>query len=104
MTTLINSIGKFCCGHGNFQNTEAATGGVLKIHIKVSQNSPENTYSRVSFFIKLLALGLQLHFKKRLQHRCFHVNFVKLLKTPYWKATVSQNMKAYIRWRLTVAR
>ena len=96
MTTLINSTGTFCCQHGNFQNTEAATGGVLKVQIKISQNSPENTYSRVSFLVKLQALGLQLHFKKRLRHRCFPVNFVKLLKTPFWKATVSQNMKGYI--------
>ena len=33
-----NCTVKFCYQHGNFQNTEAATGGVLKIQIKVSQN------------------------------------------------------------------
>ena len=46
----------------------------------------------VAFLIRLQALGLQLYFKKRLQQRFFHVNFLKLLKTPFWKATVSQNM------------
>ena len=39
--------------HGNFHNTEAATGGVLKIQIKVSQNSRENTYASVGFLKKL---------------------------------------------------
>ena len=31
---LINFTGKFGYGHGNFQNTEAATGGVFKSFIK----------------------------------------------------------------------
>ena len=43
MMILINCTGKFCYRHGNFQNTEAATGGFLKIQIKVSQNLRENT-------------------------------------------------------------
>ena len=30
MTILINYTGKFCYGNRNCQNTEAATGGVLK--------------------------------------------------------------------------
>ena len=30
MTILISCLGKFCYRHENFQNTEAATGGVLK--------------------------------------------------------------------------
>ena len=38
-----------CYQHGNFQNTEAATGVVLKTQIKVSQNSRENTHARVFF-------------------------------------------------------
>ena len=46
-----------------FQVTEAATGGVLKK------------------FTKFLRLATSL--KKRLQHRCFPVNFVKFLKTPF---------------------
>ena len=50
---LINCAGKFCYWHGNFQNVEAATGGVLKNQIKVSQNSRENIYAKVPFLIKL---------------------------------------------------
>ena len=34
MTILINCTGKFCYGQGDFQNTEAATRGVLKIFTK----------------------------------------------------------------------
>ena len=38
---------------------EAATRGVLskKVLLEISQNSQENTCARVSFFIKLQALG-----------------------------------------------
>ena len=38
MMTSINCTGKFCYRRGKFQKTEAATGDVLKIQIKVSQN------------------------------------------------------------------
>ena len=65
LTALVNSFtstGKFCYQYGNFQNTKAATGGVLKTQIKVSQNSWEKTYVRVSFLVKLESLGL---FKKK---------------------------------------
>ena len=34
MTILINCTAKFCYRHRNFQNTEAATGGVFKSFIK----------------------------------------------------------------------
>ena len=40
LTALPDS--NFCYWHGNFDNTKAATGGALKIQIKVSQNSREN--------------------------------------------------------------
>ena len=49
-----------CIWHVNEINnffSEAATWGVLK----TSQNSQENTCVRVSFLIKLQALGLQLY-------------------------------------------
>ena len=42
---------------------------VQQMFLEISQNSQENTISRVSFLIKL-----------RLWHRCFPVNFVKFLK------------------------
>ena len=43
-------------------NLEAAIRGVLykKVLLEISQKSEENTYSRVSFLIKLQTLGLQL--------------------------------------------
>ena len=42
--------------------SEAATGGVLqeKMFLEISQNSQENTCSRVSFLIKLQAWGPEL--------------------------------------------
>ena len=55
-----NYTGKFCYRHGNFHNTEAATGGALKIQMKVSQNWRPNTYASVSFQIKMQGSGLQL--------------------------------------------
>ena len=53
------------------------SGGVVlkKVCLKISQSSQENTCARVSFLITLL--------KKRLWHRCFPVNFVKFLRTPF---------------------
>ena len=95
LTALVNSAtstGKFCYQYGNFQNTEAATGGVLKTQIKVSQNSREKTYARISILVKLKDLGL---LKKRPRHRYFPVKFVKILRIPFWKAAVSQKMKAF---------
>ena len=47
-------------------HTEAAAGGVLykKMFLKISQNSQENTCSRVSFFNKVAGLSLQLYEKR----------------------------------------
>ena len=42
-----------------------------KVFLEISQNSQENTCTRVSFLLKT-----------RLWHRCFSVNFVKFLRTP----------------------
>ena len=39
MTILIKYTGKFCYGHGNFQNTEALTRGVFKSFIKFTGKS-----------------------------------------------------------------
>ena len=54
---------------------------VKKVFLEISQNSQENTCARVSFLIKLQAATL---LKKRLWHRCFPVNFVKFLRTPFF--------------------
>ena len=45
---------------------EAATGGVLwkKMFLKTSQNSQQNTCTRASFLMKLLAWSLQLYEKR----------------------------------------
>ena len=49
MMILMNCTGKFCYRHGNVQNTEATTGGALKIQIKVSQNSREHLWQGLFF-------------------------------------------------------
>ena len=43
--------------------SEAATRGVLekKVFLKISQNSQENTRTRVSFLVKLQASGSQFY-------------------------------------------
>ena len=47
----------------NFKYKEVATRGVpcKKVFLEISQNSQENIYARVSFLIKLQALGFQLY-------------------------------------------
>ena len=58
----------------------AATRGVLwkKLLLEISQNSQENTCARACPAILL---------KKRLWGRCFPVNFVKFLRTPFLQNT-----------------
>ena len=74
---------------GALEMIEAATRSALKRKkfLEILQNSQENTYTIVSFLIKLQASGLQLYLKKRLWHRCFPVNFVKFLRTPFLQNT-----------------
>ena len=59
----------------DFWQTEAVNQicSVKKFFFKISQNSQENTCARVSFF------------KKRLWHRCFSMNFVKLKNTYFYR-------------------
>ena len=54
-----------------------------KVFLNILQNSKENTCARASFLIKLQASGLRPLLKKRLWLRCFPVDFVKFLRTPY---------------------
>ena len=54
-----------------------------KVFSEIWQNSQENTCDRVSFLIKLQAWPATL-WKKRLCHKCFPVNFVKFLRTPFY--------------------
>ena len=91
MKILINYTGKFCYCYGNFQNTEAAvTGGALKSFIKFTRKR----LCQSLFFNKVAELSPATLLKNRLRHRCFPMNFVKFLRTPFLQATVSQNMKA----------
>ena len=52
------------------------------VFLEIPQNSQENTCARVSFLIKLQAWPETL-LKKGLWHRCFPVNFVEFLRTPF---------------------
>ena len=71
---------------GNFQNTEAATEGFLKNFTK--------------FIGKRLCQSLFFNKVAGLQ---YSVDFVKFLRTTFLRATVSQNMKAYVwQWPATV--
>ena len=54
--------------------------------LEILENSQKNTCARVSFLIKLQAEPATL-LKKRLWHRCFPVNFVKFLRTPFLQNT-----------------
>ena len=60
---------------------------VKKVFLEISQNSRENTCARVSFLIKLQALGLRpaTLLKKRLWHRYLPVNFVKFLRIFFYR-------------------
>ena len=85
MTILIN----FFYRHGKSQNTEAATDGFLKNFNKFIGKCPYQS----RFFNKVAGLRPANLFKKRLQHKCFSVNFVKFLRTNFLQATVSQNSR-----------
>ena len=60
--------------------------------LKISQTSQENTW--VEDFFNKKRLSACKIFKKRLQHKCFHVKFGKLLRT-----LVSKNI---CKWRSSV--
>ena len=81
MTILINCTGKFCYRRGKFQNTETASGGVLKNFTKFIGKHPCQSF----FFNKVAGLWPATLFKKRLQHRCFSVSFVNFQNTFFRK-------------------
>ena len=56
---------------------------IKKVFLEILQNSQENTCVRVSFLIKLQAWPATL-LKKKLWHKCFPVNYVKFLRTPFF--------------------
>ena len=74
-------ISPFCTPHSICLNVgflEAATRGVLckKVFLEISQNSQENTCTRVATLLK-----------KRLWHKCFPVNIAKFLRTSFLQNT-----------------
>ena len=54
--------------------------------LEISQNSQEKTCARASILIKLQAWPAPL-LKRGLWHRCFPLNFVKFLRTPFSQNT-----------------
>ena len=58
-----------------------------KVFSAISQNSQENTCARSLFFSKVAGLRAATLLRKRLWHRCFPVNFVKFLRTPFLQNT-----------------
>ena len=60
---------------------------VEKLFWEISQNPQENTCVRVSFLIRLQALGFRpaTLLKKRLWYRCFPVNVAKFLRTAFFR-------------------
>ena len=59
---------------------------IKKLFLKILQNSQEKTCARVSFWYSC-RLNPATLLKKRLQHRCFCVNFIKYLITHFLQNT-----------------
>ena len=62
------------------QKVVARRCSVKKVFLEISQNSLENTNSRVSFLMRLRPATL---LKKRLWHRFIPMNLAKFLRTPF---------------------
>ena len=79
-------------------NTDAVVRrcSVEKVFLKISQNIKENYCARVSFLKKLQALGLIFLLKMGLRHRCFPVNFAKLLRTPFLQNTLRPLFPSFV--------
>ena len=56
--------------------------------LEISQNPQENICARVCFCNKVAGPATLL--KKRLWHRCFPVNFVEFLRTPFLQNTTGR--------------
>ena len=79
-----------------FTEAVAQRGSVKKIFLEITQNSQENTCSRVSFLIRPWPATL---FKKRLWHRCFPVNFAKFLRAAFLKENLRWLLLYSTLWR-----
>ena len=65
--------------------------------LEIPQNSKENACARAYFLIKLQSSRLPILLKKRLWHRCFPVNFVKFLRTPFFTEHLWATASGYQR-------
>ena len=74
--------------HHNLHSSEVVVWrcSVEKVFLEISQNSQENTCARASFLIKFQARSAT-SLKKRPWHRCFPMNFLKFLRTPFLQNT-----------------
>ena len=71
--------------HSHPEATNEAVVGrcaVKKVFLEISQNLQERTCARL-FFNKVAGLRSAILLKKSLWHRCFPVNFVKFIGTPF---------------------
>ena len=71
--------------HSHPEATNEAVVGrcaVKKVFLEISQNLQENTCARL-FFNKVAGLRPTILLKKSLWYRCFPVNFVKFIGTPF---------------------
>ena len=68
----------FCDGESPYRSSRP------EVFLKILQKLQENTCLRVSFLNKVAGLRPTTLLKKRLQHWCFPVNFVKFLRTPFF--------------------
>ena len=68
----------------NYSALEPANGGALqeKVLLETFQNSQENTCARASILVNLQVDACNF-IRKRLWHRCFSLNFLKFLRTPF---------------------
>ena len=57
---------------------------VKKLFLEISQNSQENNLCQSLLFNKVAGLSPATLLKKRRWHRCFPLNFAKLLRTPFF--------------------
>ena len=95
IVTLTNFLNRICTelhlGHCQtatmqlFSEAGARSSSVKKVLLEISQKAQEHTCVKVSFLITLQdsGLGPATLLEKRLWHRCFNVNFVKFLRTPF---------------------
>ena len=79
----------FYFSHRNKKTLESLSfsydyGSVKKVLLKISQNSQENTCECWSVFLnKVACLRLATLLKGRVQYKCFPVNSVRFLRTPF---------------------